>query len=1034
MKVRNRFIFLIPSISLILQINAAAQTNIKGVVNIYTSASAVDTCDNKLTVGSPTGFIAGMKVVILQNTGAVMAQNDDSNFGSLIDIKSVGAYEINQIDSVSGSTIFLKYKLKNAYIFDKATVQLISFPSYGSVTVVDTLKATPWNGSTGGVLAFEANTLTLNAPVTASALGFRGGGVPNPYTNCTGGPFSSSGGFVYPLSSQDGGQKGEGVAPTLTGGESGRGRQTNGGGGGNNHNSGGGGGGNIGGGGQGGENDESRYFGCHGKNPGLGGFGLPVFANRAYMGGGGGAGHDNNQVATKGGNGGGLILIRTVALNGNSQRIVANGENTLRSTGDGAGAGGGGGTIAVEAGQVNGNILLEAMGGKGGDAGEPTSGKDRCQGPGGGGGGGGIFVNSSSGLISKNISGGKSGKYLVPGSPCDGSSNNAADGQPGLTTITKDTVLPTAKSLIVRVLSIVQQPASFSICSGKTATFTLGATGTGLTYQWQVNTGAGFQDISDGGRYNGSKTNTLVIANTDTTLNRNMYRAKAKGGCGSLGSLTSNPASVTVHARASAIFTYTVASNTVAFTNLGTFATGYIWNFGDNSAPTAVQSPTHTFATQGVYMVTLLAFNECDTIKYVQNISLNTSPAAGFTANISNLCIPATVRFNSTASNNTTGWKWSFPGGVPSASSDTNPKILYDSAGVYDVTLRVTNANGTDTLLRSSYIRVGGPPAVSFTKSLVGQAATFTNSSIGANGYVWDFGDGSTSTEVNPQHTYPAKGGDFVVSLTATNPCGSAAFTDTLHLINLPTAVVNANQTTGCVPLVVQFSGRNSSFVSGWSWKFPGGSPSTSNQQNPIVTYNTAGNYDVVLKVNNAAGSHTTTQSQYIQLQPTPDANFTTTIQGNTVYFRNLSTPLQNYKWDFDDGSFSDEFNPPAHYYPHNKVYNINLLVVNGYCGVDVAQPAAIFTTGIADVDSSQLISVYPNPTTGDLFIRANAGVSPADAYKMYISDADGRVLKEIDAPTAAGRLISVNELVSGVYFLRYISDKGTVLKKIVKL
>ena len=93
-----------------------------------------------------------------------------------------------------------------------------------------------------------------------------------------------------------------------------------------------------------------------------------------------------------------------------------------------------------------------------------------------------------------------------------------------------------------------------------------------------------------------------------------------------------------------------------------------------------------------------------------------------------------------------------------------------------------------------------------------------------------------------------------------------------------PAAVFNADKTTICAGATVAFSDKSTSTPTSWKWTFTGGTPSTSTQQNPVVTYSTAGTYDVKLVVTNAQGSDSVTQAKYITVSTAPAGP---TVTGN---------------------------------------------------------------------------------------------------------------------------------------------------------
>ena len=213
-----------------------------------------------------------------------------------------------------------------------------------------------------------------------------------------------------------------------------------------------------------------------------------------------------------------------------------------------------------------------------------------------------------------------------------------------------------------------------------------------------------------------------------------------------------------------------------------------------------------------------------------------------------------TVQFSNQSSANSVSWNWSFSGGTPSTSTDPNPVVTYNSPGVFSVILEVTNATGgTNLLTENNFIIVNDVPTANFTSSINGTAATFTNNSSNATSYSWDFGDGNSSTDFSPTHTYSSDG-TYTVVMAATNDCGSVTFTETVTISTAPAAAFSSNVTSGCAPLTVQFSNQSSTNSVSWSWSFPGGTPSTSTDPNPTVVYNSAGTFNVTLEVTNGTG------------------------------------------------------------------------------------------------------------------------------------------------------------------------------------
>lgn len=408
-----------------------AQTNIGGIVNIYTPVTAFGNC-NSLEVASSTGFSDGDRILIIQMKGATIDQSNNVNFGTVSSIGDAGNYEFGTVSSISGNTIFLVHQLINSYTVS-GKVQLIRVPQYTDAIVTTQLTAQNWNGTTGGVLVIEvANILTLQTDINTNGKGFHGGAVSANYW--VNGDCATTD-YIMLANPAKGAFKGEGITEVMGGMQNGRGALANGGGGGNNLNAGGGGGGNYGVGGRGG----NEWSGCSNASVGGNGGKSLNFSNRVFLGGGGGGGHQNNSVSTSRGHGGGIIIIRAGSIIGNNNIITSNGNSVSSTAGiDAAGGGGGGGTIILNSNNIVGNLSVTAKGGNGGNTNNGNSGGSsggQCHGPGAGGGGGYIGFSNSSIPISATVQTnfGIAGINSNSQSSCFNSSYGAQNGNIGAT-------------------------------------------------------------------------------------------------------------------------------------------------------------------------------------------------------------------------------------------------------------------------------------------------------------------------------------------------------------------------------------------------------------------------------------------------------------------------------------------------------------------------------------------------------------------------------------------------------------------------
>ncbi|MBK8554891.1 MAG: PKD domain-containing protein [Lewinellaceae bacterium] len=455
---------------------------------------------------------------------------------------------------------------------------------------------------------------------------------------------------------------------------------------------------------------------------------------------------------------------------------------------------------------------------------------------------------------------------------------------------------------------------------------------------------------------NSTQANPVVVYTTSGTYNATLT---AYNGSGSNSFTLTN--AVTVSNIPSSTFTWTINGLTVTFNNTSTGATSYLWDFGDGNTSTAT-NPVHTYAVGGTYDVTLTSTNICGNTVTTKIIGLTPPPTAAFSASPTVGCAPLTVSYTNATTGNASSYQWQFPGGTPATSTDQNPSVVYNTAGVYNVTLIATNAGGNDTLTLSNYINVGAAPATGFSTALNGTMATFTNTTTGGSSYSWDFGDGNSSTQTNPVHTY-ATAGMYTVVLTATNACGTTTSTQTITVVLAPTALFAATPTSGCAPLTVSFTNQSTNNPTSFSWSFPGGNPATSVEENPTVVYSLPGTYTVTFTATNTAGSGTVTQTNYINVGTVPSSGFSSAINGAVVDFSNSSTGANSYTWDFGDTGSSTATNP-SHTYTADGTYTVVMTAINNCGSTTSTQTVTIITPPTAAFSASATVGCAPFTVT----------------------------------------------------------------------
>lgn len=260
---------------------------------------------------------------------------------------------------------------------------------------------------------------------------------------------------------------------------------------------------------------------------------------------------------------------------------------------------------------------------------------------------------------------------------------------------------------------------------------------------------------------------------------------------------------------------------------------------------------------------------------------------------------------------------------------------------------------------------VAGQPAAAFTASPLSGctplAVSFTDQSTGnPSSWLWDLGNGTTSTQQNPTTTY-FNSGLYTIVLTVSNASGSNTITKTQYIKvdDKPTTDFSASVTSGCFPLRVNFSDLSSggsASLTAWEWDF--GDGTTSAQQNPFHIYTTAGNYTVTLKTTNAGGcSKVLSRPNYIQVSAGVTVAFTNSAPTQckppeTISFTNGSSGpgALSYEWMFGDGGTAFTASP-NHTYLTGGTFNVTLIVQSSLGCVDtLVKPAAVVIKDVLSV------------------------------------------------------------------------------------
>jgi len=468
----------------------------------------------------------------------------------------------------------------------------------------------------------------------------------------------------------------------------------------------------------------------------------------------------------------------------------------------------------------------------------------------------------------------------------------------------------------------------------------------------------------------------------------------------------------------------------VQFDNASIAASSFHWDFGDGATNEAA-NPAHNYEADGTYTVTLIATTSCGSDTATQEVTILLPPVANWEQNATEGCEGLSIQFNATPQDPGLTYAWTFEGGEPATSDLTNPTILYPISGNYFVQLIVTNAAGADTAVQNSAVIITGGPASAFTTSVNGFNLALENNSSSGSSYFWDFGDENTSELFAPGHIYEEEG-VYTVILVVSNDCGSdtAAVTITIDS-NLPVADFGYENQEGCAPLTVQFFNQSVNADS-VQWIFPGGTPSASSEQNPVVVYAESGIYNGTIISYNSAGSAAQTQMNIVSVMAGPEAVFDATQDEATVSFVNISQNAATYVWDFGDGETSTASNA-VHTYAASGDYLVQLIATNA-CGSDtISKEIGILIVSAGEVTRNIVFNLYPNPNSGRFTLELEA--TPVPLAELKIFDALGQIVYTETIGFQSGQLqkaIGLERLSAGVYWLSIKTQNFNMTRKVI--
>ena len=496
----------------------------------------------------------------------------------------------------------------------------------------------------------------------------------------------------------------------------------------------------------------------------------------------------------------------------------------------------------------------------------------------------------------------------------------------------------------------IDEPTVAGSLSGTTAVCEGGNAGT-ISLSGQTGTVQRWESSTDASTWTEIVTTNTSIAFTDLTAST-YYRALVQNGV--CDSAYTDELLVTVNPLPDVAFSAgsVCVGTQTQFVNASTLSSGtivsYYWDLSGGQVSVA-KDPIYRFEDAGTYAVKLIVESAAGCSDSLTNsIEVFENPVADFV--FDNVCEGFEVAFT----NNSTGglttisdYAWDFGDGTTSTLAE--PGHLYATAGSYTVSLDITNANGcTDAISKTVTIYEPGQAAFSFDEVCEGGATTFSNDSNDPEdegSYAWSFGDGNSSTAVNPQHSFASFGTyNVVLQLTTVNGCVSDT-TMSVEVYEQPEAGFSADNV--CFGAAISFTDTTDYSQADLSYFWDFGNGDTSTEPSPSYSYPETGKYKVEMTTTSSNGC-TSSASAFFDVEPIPEVRFLIdpACQDQDVKFTNLTA--QNidglsYAWDFGDGNTSADFEP-EHVYTATGDYTATLTVTSGFgCSQSLSEDLTVF-------------------------------------------------------------------------------------------
>jgi len=375
------------------------------------------------------------------------------------------------------------------------------------------------------------------------------------------------------------------------------------------------------------------------------------------------------------------------------------------------------------------------------------------------------------------------------------------------------------------------------------------------------------------------------------------------------------------------------------------YIAGYEWTFGDGTTSNAT-NPTYTYPQVGVFPINLKVTTGLGCIsEYGATAKIGTPQVANFSTNLTDtVCSSQLVEFYDLSydQNLINEYYWKF--GDNKTSRLQNPKHVYVDTGYVNVELLAYYNGCPAKITKDSLLYIKGAVVIAEHENNCENpfSVSFNSNAINADEYLWDFGDGQTSTLQNPTHIY-AERGNYLVSVIANNDeVECAYYSETEVTVAKAEANFEVSTNRACPSQEIIFRSSSSideqmfnyqNITGKYLWTFDDGNTQIIKPDSIVYSYPEKGVYNVKLKIIDTHGCKDSITKQIKIFKP--DVSFeannfygcmplNVNFQNNTI----SDTTIASYLWEFGDGTSSNEQNA-NHTYTSFNIYDVSLTVID---------------------------------------------------------------------------------------------------------